>query len=210
MPVITGVIPSRGGERAAVYADGELVAWLSGETAARLVVGAELADGEVEGLRQDGARDEARRRALRFLRTRCRSRAEVERRLARYGYDRALIAGVVAALTVEGWLDDDAFAAAYVRDRCALRPRGKKVIAAELRRLGVADEVALAALAANYGPDEEELARRALGNRGASMMRRGSLPGKKAVCAFLARRGFSYGLARRLADEVAAAALGPP
>jgi len=50
---------------------------------------------------------------------------------------------------------------------------------------------------------EEDLARRALAGRMATIESKGGEKARRAVLSFLARRGFDAGLARRLADELA-------
>lgn len=72
--------------------------------------GVRLVGPPLDRLLREGDRGAARARALRYLETRERSRAEVERRLARYGYGPALIEDVMAWLAHLGYVDDRRFA----------------------------------------------------------------------------------------------------
>lgn len=79
--------------------------------------------------------------AARFLEARPRSTAEVRRRLREAGYRTDLVEDAIARLATLGYLDDEAFARAWVESRDRARPRSERALRAELRRKGVADEV---------------------------------------------------------------------
>lgn len=86
--------------------------------------------------------------AARLLENRSRTTAEIRRRLIDQGYRPVLIDGAVQRLTELGYLDDAAFARAWVESRDRARPRGARALRDELRRKGVAADDAEAALAA--------------------------------------------------------------
>jgi len=90
---------------------------------------------------------EAREAGLRLLSHRARSRRELETRLRKKGFPGKLVARVAGELEERGYLDDAAFARAYVSDRLRLRPRGRRALERELRQKGVTGEVAEEALA---------------------------------------------------------------
>jgi SOS response regulatory protein OraA/RecX len=79
--------------------------------------------------------------AAAFLAVRPRSMAETRRRLCQLGYPPALVDGVVARLVELGYLDDAAFARAWVESRDRARPRGSAALRQELLRAGVARDV---------------------------------------------------------------------
>lgn len=164
--------------------------------------GAVLSEEEVAALAAAGDVARAYRRAVRYLRPRPRSRRELAQRLGRYGYGAPVVDAVVERLSSQGLLDDDAFAAAWIRDRVALKPKGRRVLRLELAARGVAPERVEAALAANLPDTEEALARRALTPRREVWRAKGERRGRRAAFAFLIRRGFDADLARRLADEI--------
>jgi len=74
-------------ERVNVYLDGHFAFGLPAIEAARLRVGQELSEAEIERLRALDAEQKAYDRAVRFLAFRPRSEAEVRRHLAQAGVD---------------------------------------------------------------------------------------------------------------------------
>ena len=159
--------------------------------------------------------------AARFLEARPRSTDEVRRRLRDAGYRAELVDGAVDRLTALGFLDDAAFARAWVESRDRARPRGARALRDELRRMGVGApdaEAALAvreALATGDDPDDPQLgpgageraasdasdeaaAARLLGRKAAGLLREPDLRKRRArAYALLARAGFDPGTAGR-------------
>jgi regulatory protein len=76
-----------------------------------------------------------------FLAVRPRSMSETRRRLVALGYPAGLCDQVVARLVELGYLDDVAFAQAWVESRDRAHPRGSLALRQELARKGVAREV---------------------------------------------------------------------
>ena len=79
--------------------------------------------------------------AVRFLGTRPRTRWELERRLRRATADEEVIGATVERLAELGYLDDATFARWWAEQRDRHRPRGLRMIEAELRQKGVPREV---------------------------------------------------------------------
>ena len=75
--------------------------------------------------------------AARFLEARPRSEDEVRRRLARLGYPSAMVEEAVGRLLTVGYLDDEAFARAWVESRDRAKPRGEHALRRELGLKGV-------------------------------------------------------------------------
>jgi regulatory protein len=75
--------------------------------------------------------------AVRFLAQRPRSEYEVRQRLRRAGIDEATLDGVLVQLRQHQLVDDRAFADYWVEQRQTFRPRGARLLRAELARLGV-------------------------------------------------------------------------
>ena len=75
--------------------------------------------------------------AARLLEARPRSVAEVRRRLLGLGYQRDLVDGTLVRLTELGYLDDEAFARAWVESRDRSKPRGEHALRRELGHKGV-------------------------------------------------------------------------
>ena len=83
--------------------------------------------------------------AAHFLGTRPRTRWELDRRLRRAGASAEVIDATLERLTALGYVDDVAFARYWQEQRDRHAPRGRRLIAAELRQRGLARE-ALGAL----------------------------------------------------------------
>lgn len=194
-------------ERVRLYVDDEEAprAELALDLVARagLAVGDVLDPAELARLEGDDHTYLARDAALALLAQRARSRAELRRRLARREIPEPAIDATLAWLEERGWVDDAAFAASFVRDRLRLRPRGRVGLLQELRRKGVADAVAEAAVdrvLAEEGVDETRLARdtaEAWARRNRPAVKRAGrsrderLRARRRLYGHLARRGFA-------------------
>jgi regulatory protein len=145
----------------------------------------------------------ARDAALALLSYRARSTAELRRRLLQKGFGPDIADRCVDEMRARGYLDDGAFAEAFVRDRLRLRPRGRRRLVAELRAKGVEPDTAAGAVARaleEAGATEQDLALEAA-RAGAARHRgtvRGAAPGPRArsrarrsLYGYLGRRGFA-------------------
>ena len=134
---------ARDANRVNVFLDGTFAFGLHGELAASegLAVGDELSAERVTALQAMDDVSKATEAALRLLTVRPRSEREVRDRLRRKGYGAAAIDATIAKL--EGWryLDDAEFARAWVANREANQPRGRRLLEQELRQKGVEREV---------------------------------------------------------------------
>lgn len=83
-----------------------------------------------------------REAALNILSYRARTRTELKRKLMGKGFHLARVEPCLDRLEQRGLLDDEAVAAAFVRDRIRLRPRGTMRLTQELRAKGVDQDVA--------------------------------------------------------------------
>ncbi len=178
-----------------------------------LAPGDELSAGRLDELRDRGEVARAREGALALLAHRARAREELRRRLRRKDFDDVVIDRVLAWLTDRGYVDDHAFAEAFVRDRLRLRPRGPFALARELRDRGVSPETAQGAIdrvMAAEGLDEADLVRDAAEawirkNRStlrAVDNRKDRLRARRKLYGHLARRGFSGDLIRPAIERV--------
>ena len=198
MPRITRVSERRG--RARVFVDGSFWAELEAGFAAGhgLVEGAELSEEELRALRGEGERVLAMGRALDLLGHRSRSEKEVRDRLRRFGHPEEVVGAVVGRLRELGYLDDEAFARDLSREKS--RRYGPRRVAAELRRLGVAPELAERFVEEAFaGRSQLEEARRAAArryNRGG-----GSDAQARRVYGFLMRRGYPAEVCAEVARE---------
>lgn len=96
--------------------------------------------------------DAVRRKALRLLEVRARSRQELRERLAAAGFSTAAVTGVLERLGECGLLDDRRFAQERAR-ALAERGYGPRRIAFELGRCGIEGSLIEEALAQAYGEE---------------------------------------------------------
>jgi regulatory protein len=154
-----------------------------------------------------------------FLAVRPRSVAEVRRRLRHLGFPVRLGDEVVDRLVELGYLDDHAFARAWVESRDRARPRGILALRQELQRKGIGRDVSDEILAERSAAAEEGESPESVGGRigpaaelaaaGQLLVRRDHALRREAdprrrrqkAYALLARHGFTPDVCRRAVAE---------
>lgn len=148
--------------------------------------------------------------AAALLAVRQRAIAEMRGRLRRLGYSDQLVEEALLRLTELGYLDDAAFATAWVESRDRAHPRGTGALRRELARKGIAaDQVTdvLDARAASGAEPDRDAAERLLARRASSLTREPDLRKRRGrAYALLARAGFDPGIA----SDVARSLVGEP
>lgn len=154
---------------------------------------------------QDGEPDPesvARSIGLRLLTGAPRSRHQLAEAMARRGVPDEVATRVLDRFVEVGLIDDAEYARMLVRTRQESRGLARRALAMELRRTGVGDEAARAALDTVDDEQEEATARAVLARKwraGASLAP--EVRARRAV-AMLARKGYPAGLASRLVREL--------
>ena len=149
----------------------------------------------------------AREICLRLLTDRARTRQELAQALARKGVPDEAASVVLDRFAEVGLVDDAAFAGQWVRSRHTYRGLGRRAIAVELRRKGVADGVAKEALAEVDTESEDRRARELIDRKLRSMAV--DTADQRATAArrlvgMLARKGYGAGTAYRVVREALA------
>ena len=157
--------------------------------------------------------------AAAYLAVRPRTVDETRRRLRHLGYRADLVEQAVARLVELGYLDDAAFARAWVESRDRSRPRGEVALRRELRARGVGDDAIAVAFAARTSAagrgtldddptdatsvsGDERAAWRLVERRRASLEREPDPRRRRQKAyAMLARNGFDPDLCQRVADR---------
>ena len=148
--------------------------------------------------------------AAAFLGVRPRSVSETSQRLRHLGYPQPLVDKVVERLVEMDYLNDDAFARAWVESRDRARPRGETALRRELALKGVPRSTVDAVLAERQdtaGLDDPNLAAAAaLLARRRSALDREVDPARRRQKAYalLARNGFDPETCREVASSFAA------
>jgi regulatory protein len=149
----------------------------------------------------------AREICLRLLTDRARTRQELAQALTRKGVPEEAAAAVLDRFADVGLIDDAAFAGQWVRSRHTNRGLGRRAIAVELRRKGIADGVAKEALAEVDAESEDRRARELVDRKLRSVAV--GTPEQRAKAAqrlvgMLARKGYGAGTAYRVVREALA------
>jgi len=148
--------------------------------------------------------------AAAFLSVRPRSVTETRRRLLHNGYPAPLVDEVVTKLIEMEYLDDAAFAKAWVESRDRAKPRGELALRRELALKGIArdvvDEVLAERSESASGGDPNQSAAGALLNRRRSALERELDPARRRQKAYalLARNGFDPETCREAASSFVA------
>jgi regulatory protein len=126
-----------------------------------------------------GASDPIQQAALRYLARRPRTIAQMKAYLARIGASPTGVRTAIAKFQRLGYLDDDAYARRWARDRLARKPMGRERLEHELGAQGLEEHLIAVTLEELYGEtSERELALKLAGSRAVTP-------------SFLRRRGFS-------------------
>lgn len=152
-----------------------------------------MCDGDAEAL--------ARKILLDQLTGQARTRSELAARLAKKGVPDAVAESVLARFEEVGLIDDGSFARAWVQTRQPGRGLARRALAQELRRKGVENEVARAALDEIDPADELESARVLVRRKLASVSRVDRTTAIRRLTAMLERKGYPAGVAVRVVRE---------
>ena len=126
---------------------------------------------------------------------RARSRSELADKLATKGVPDDVASTLLDRFEEVGLVDDDAFARAWVSGRQSGKGLARRALAQELRRKGIDDEVARAALDEVDPADEEEAARVLVRRKLRSVSRVDDTTATRRLVAMLARKGYGAGMA---------------
>ena len=145
--------------------------------------------------------------ALRILGYRFNSTSELRKKLRAKKYEPDVITEVLERLRAERWLDDERYAAAYVRTR-QNRKIGSRRIARELNAAGVDQETARLAIRENSDKDREREDLVALCRKRHKLIirRKGeeyarSFEGRNKLAAYLLNQGYDGALVREVIEE---------
>ncbi|MFJ8965687.1 regulatory protein RecX [Lentzea sp. NPDC102401] len=136
-----------------------------------------------------------------LLTARARSRQELYDALLRKEISPGVAEIVLGKFDRAGLIDDAQFAEMWVRSRHTYNGLGRRALAMELRRKGVADEVVAEAVAAVDSEAEEERARELVRKRLRTMSGVDETAKIRRLVGALARKGYAEGLAYRVVRD---------
>jgi len=191
-------------KRISVFLDGEFAFGLDQETFFRfgLKKGDILNKKKLNQILDSEKKIKVKNAALNFLSYRARSEKEIKDRLKRKGYSRKLIDEVISDLKRLNFLNDYQFALNWIKDRLDHKPRGEKLLRAELLKLGIKEEFIEKSLEEAYPKNnEKEIALGVLRKRKKRYENLESRLAKKRMSDFLLRRGFSYEVVKEVLED---------
>ena len=197
MPAVTALLPDpRGSGGYTVFVDGVSFALVAAADLKEqgLVAGASLTADQLARVEQRAEVFAARTGAMRILAYRALPSLEIERRLVRKGYAPAAAGEAVAALVAAGLINDPEFARHYVRTRARRFRYGPGRLARDLRRFGIGERVAEAAIGAAFeeeGVDAVGLLREAAARKLQTLRGLDPVVRRRRLKTYLLRRGFA-------------------
>lgn len=176
-------------DRYSVYVDGTYGFSLSEGALleAKLASGQELTVDQVKAYKQLSAEDKILGNALRYAAMRRRSRWEMESYLKRKEASPALADQILSKLSDMGFVDDLAFAEAWVANRHLLRPTSRRKLQQELRAKRVPNDIIDKVLKEDQTSDVAELKTMIARKR-----RQTKYQDDTKLMQYLARQGFGY------------------
>lgn len=176
-------------DRYSIYGDNKYIFSLSDSELLNLglKVGQEFSGGELEKLKLTAVLDKAYDRCLNLIARRQRSEWEIEQYLKRKDYEEDTIQQTLNMLSKKGYVDDSAFAQAWINNRRLLKNTSKRRLTQELRAKRVSDDIIGQALE-NDEADETEILKDLIAKK--QTQTRYQDPEK--MMAYLLRQGFNY------------------
>lgn len=177
-------------DRFSVFIDGKFAFGLDAVDVLyyKLKIDDEISRERYEEILEDSIYDKAKNTAVRFLGYRARSRKELKDRLLR-DYDEQICEKVLSMLEKYGYINDEDFAASYVKDCLNIKGWGEKRIFIELMKKGVSRDIAEKILSNAAEPQIEQieklLTKRLKGRKNIDYRE------KKKHFDFLIRRGYT-------------------
>jgi regulatory protein len=182
-------IQSKNKNRTDVYLDGEFGFGIANTLALTLHVGQELSEKQIADLLKRNEFEAAFHRADHFLGYRPRTAGEVIQKLHMLKYNDQTVQEVVEKLTEQNLLDDKQFATQWVEERSNSKPKGKKVLAMELRQKKVDPEIIQEVL---QKVDNQGLTLKSAREYAQKTIETDWTIFRKKISGYLIRRGFEY------------------
>lgn len=200
---ITAIQPQerRGGRRFNVFVEGAFAFALADDIAARLRVGEQLSLPAADALLEQDDLRIAVETAVSFLGPRPRSEREIRQRLARRATPPGVVDAALVKLREHGLVDDEAFARYWVEQRQTFRPRGARLLKAELRQKGIDVEVADGAVGVTEETADDDAYRSAV-KKARQLSGLDERTFKTRLGQFLARRGFGWDVIQPAAQRL--------
>lgn len=189
--LITSIVKQKNGTYE-VYADGERYEGIDAVTllSNRIKVGATVDDGLMRNLIDSSAVNHAFSEGIKYLSRARHTEGEVRLKLQSKGYSECAVDEAVGKLKDYGYVNDEAYAKAYVS--VYSKSRGKNRLVYEMTQKGISKEVILANL-----PDDEYESAYLIADK-----KRSKYEDSDKLIRYLMGRGFDYELSRRVVRDL--------
>lgn len=143
--------------RYSVYVDDQFAFGISEDLLVkyRLLKGKEIDSTSMGQIVEEEEQQKANNYALKLLSYRGRARHEMEKKMKEKGYEAQTIEKTIAFLQTHNYINDEDFAASYVRDKRNIQKLGKMRIKQELYQKGVDKTIIQGAIDEQIDPEEE-------------------------------------------------------
>jgi regulatory protein len=190
----------RNPDRLNVYLDNEFAFGISKFVASWLSIGQTISEEKLKELSNQDEREKAYQTALSYIGYKDRTKFEVTTRLEKGDFPPEIIQRIISELEEKEYINDLRFAQQWVEIRSETKPRGRYLLALELKRKGLEESVIDHALA-NI-PTEENLA----SEFGKNYMRKLADADRetfvKKMTGALQRKGFSYSVTKEVVGNL--------
>lgn len=204
MAKITRISTQKRAGRYNLELDGRFAFGISENVLAKfgLLKGRELSQEEIERIKQANLVDQGLKVAMNYLSPALRTKKQVKDRLLSKEIQADIADQVIDYLLTQQLLDDAIYAKAYVNTKQVFSPKGPRVIAMELKKAGVSDELIEDALA-NYAEEDQLAIAIKMAEKIAKSHRRDSnrIRQQKTAQA-LVQKGFSFEIASQAIDQI--------
>ncbi len=136
-------VQKRNRKRRSVFIDGEFAFGLDEEVLYKsgLKKGESLTQQRIKEITDEEKKKEAKDVALRFLSFRRRTEKQIRDKLKKKEFDETTIYATIDKLKEFDLINDLEFATSWVKDRLALKPRGRKLLRQELWKKGIKKDI---------------------------------------------------------------------
>jgi regulatory protein len=141
--------------------------------------------------------------AYRYLTIRNRSEKEIREYLTRKKASVEIIENVITSLKEKKFLNDEAFARAWVLNRARLKPKGQVLLKFELKQKGITEDIIKKVLSEVQEeiPDEVEQAKSLIAKKMERLKGATRREIYHKIGGFLSRRGYNWDVVKKAIDE---------
>lgn len=200
---ITSIEPQRNKKRVNVYVDDLFTIGIDEELKFKhkLEVGMEVNDDFIKEVLKAEEQNKVTNHALNLLSFRQRSEKEIYTSLKKKGYEDFYIENAIAYCKEQKYLDDRAFAKAFIRDKINLNKLGEQRIKYELLRKGISQDIIDDVLILDE--DEQFEAAFQLAEKRLPSYRKDDRNATyRKLSGFLQRRGYSFDIVSKVMREI--------